>query len=741
MAVFLFYAVLFGGYGWMLWQAARFWPVGKSQGQISAGPNFGNPGTVFWIVSLLILVLIVGFVSQERWVRSHDHAGYYQGCVYVARDLLPKLFKEGRWYLRYTIEHEEYNSLLCFLVAPGLRVAGMDIPTYTAWLGMLGLLPFGYLVLGFVRRQAATLGAGPAAGYAAGLVGLMLPAVYLPLLQGMADIAVLPVATLALLAALRILSLAESGVRPSKLPPTLLLAAGGSLFILPILRRYFGIYTVAWFPAVGLTFALSAFLGRMAWKQVWAYGLALGSIGIGVGLAWFLLFPQFFHALFIKQYADVYKAYRAGSLSLDLFYLWTQYGPLAWGLALAGVLAFTLKPATRMAGLLLLSHLVISVAGVLRIQSFSPQHYYLVAPALALLAGGGILLPAAAFSRNGKPSLRIGNLISLALAAFALYGGLLPTSAGIWLPGHEVAQPLASPIYLHPRVRSDFRQLQAIAADVAAINANGAQSLYIGGSGGDFNDDVFRNLGMPDYSPGIPGLLPASAHAHVDRRDPFPAKFLTAGLVIVPVPMQYHLNPEGQQLAAWVQHTVTDSAGLGRAFKLLKQYPMDGYEARLYQRAAELPLGEVRQSMAHIAAAYPYYPAMYALPDAATTQAVKAVLGDGPYAFALIKDDGKSIYIHPGKKMPSRLTVQFAEGGELQIAPQFPNICEAGSAVILVLRVGGIVVDSILVDHLAIPVLKPIQLAPGRPLEIQVYPGPREDFCDGLLLDYSFTKP
>ena len=741
MAVFLFYALLFGGYGWMLWQAARFWPVGKSRGQTSAGPNFGNPGTVFWIVSLAVLVLIVGFVSQERWVRSHDHAGYYQGCVYVARELLPKLFREGRWYLRGTIEHEEYNALLCFLVAPGLRVAGVDIPTYTAWLGMLGLLPFSYLILAFVRRQAVAMGAGPLAGYAAGLLGLMLPAVYLPLLQGMADIAVLPVATLALLAALRIVSLAESGIQPMKLPASLLLAVGGSLFVLPILRRYFGIYAVAWFPAVGLTFAVSAFSGRMAWRQVWGYGFVLAGMGTAVGLAWYFLFPQFFHALFIKQYADVYQAYRAGSLGLDIFYLWTQYGALAWGLALAGVLSFALKPATRMVGFLLASHLVITVAGVLRIQSFSPQHYYLVAPALALLAGAGVLLPNTIRFKGGMGGKTMRAIVSAGLAALLALCGLIPTLAGSHLPFHNALIPLASQIILVPPIRTDMQQLRAIAADLAALNPKGNKLVYVAGSSTQFNDDIFRNLAMPDYSPGLKGLLWPKFHAHVDRRDSFPAKFLTADFVVLPVPMQYHLRPEDQQLAAWVQRTVINSAGLGRCFRLLESYPMEGgYNARLYERMATLPRAEVQRSLVPLAAQYPSFPGMYALPPPDRTEVLASSLGDSPYATAEVISNGDTLAFHPGKTTASSLTVLFPDGGYIHLKPRFFNPCPDGGAVTLVLVMNGVVADSIVVDHLALPMPKPILVPAMQPLEIRVYPMPRADYCDRVLFGYSITK-
>lgn len=730
MSLFLVSVALYALFGWGMWNTVRY-------GQPLSAPE-GRPRTplVFWIAGLLLLLLGLGIVAQERWVRSYDDAGYYQGCVYVAREMLPNFFSQGIRYLYHTIETEEYNALLCFWVGPGLRFAGVDIPTYTVVLGILGLLPFAYLVQATLRQWAADAGTPDKTGIAVGLGALLLPAVLVPWIHGMADIALLPFATLALLAGIGLVGAAAAGKAPHKAPLGLWLMAALMLVLLPLLRRYFGIYVVAWFGAFGTGLLLELLARRVSFRIFWSYAACMTLLAVITGLLWYKLFPHFFASLFFKQYADVYKAYRAGDLSLDFHYLWTQFGPLTWALAAAGLVALSASKRLRFVGWVLALHLVLTTTGVLRIQSFSPHHYYLLVPNLALLAGAGMLLPWMMMQKEGRLRRALGTgwtalCLTTAVGAFfyttPLYG-LSPTVRRFG--------PVAASVSLQPRIRHDLNVLRSMAEDLRQLNPAGSKRVYVAGSGAGFNDDIFRNLFIPDFSPGVPGLISGIQHAQVDRRDPFPKAFLTADLVIVPVPMLYHLKPEDQRLAAWVQHTVTDSTGLGRHYRLLKRYPLEEAEARVYERISSLPMADVAASLAPLRAAYPDYPAMYELPAAPLLESLYTLPGDGPYAQARLTDAQDELDLHPGKTSRSSVGLRLTEAGTYRINFRFESACDAGAAVVFVVRKNGQVQDSLTADHKTGYSFKPVQAVPSDDFEVRVYPGPREDFCDRVLVKF-----
>lgn len=724
------YAFFIGG----LWSTVRYGRTPNTK------VGLDRPPLAFWLVAGLALLLGIGIVAQERWVRSYDDAGYYQGCVYVAREMLPNFLTQGIRYLYHTIETEEYNALLCYWVGPGLRFAGVDIPTYTLVLGLLGLLPFGYLVQALIRHWAEDAGAPDTMGVAAGFIALLMPAVYAPWIHGMADIALLPFATVALITGIRILDNARAGKSVQHVPMGVWLMTALVLILLPLLRRYFGIYVVAWVGAFGVGLLLELLAKRVSWRTFLSYAAALGGLALITGLVWYRLFPHFFASLFFKQYADVYKAYRAGDLGLDLHYLWTQFGPLTWVLAALGLIALSTSPRLRFVGWVLALHLVLTTTGVLRIQSFSPHHYYLLAPTLSLLAGAGMLLPWALIRKEGMMRRFLGAGWT-ALTLTAVVGSFFYTTPLYALsPSVRRFAPLAASVSLQPRVRHDLNVLRSLAEDVRQLNPNGSKRVYIAGSGASFNDDVFRNLFIPDFSPGVSGLISGVQHAQVDRRDPFPKAFLTADLVILPVPMLYHLKPEDQQLAAWVQHTVTDSVGLGRHYRLLKRYALEDAEARVYERISSLPIADVAASLASLRAAYPDYPAMYQLPDAPALESLYALPGDGPYALARLTDAQDELDLHPGKNLKSTIGIRLTETGRYRIGLGFESACEHGGAVVFVLRKNGQVQDSLIADHKSPMRFKPVEAGTSDRFEVSIYPGPREDFCDHVLVKFDLER-
>jgi|GEM_PF-5771864 len=726
--VLLIYFILFGA----LYTFYRFVARGLYTGAVkSKNKDFA----VLWILAPFTLLFAVGIVAQERWVRTWDHMGYYLGSVYTAKTHLSEPFIQWLRVIVTSINKDEYNNLICFLIAPFLRFFGVDIPTYTFVLGLVGLLPFAYLCGAAIQRFTKEAKAPYAVSALLCCVGLGFPVVYKPWLQGMADIVVLPVAAVAVLGGVKILDLFEERAPFNKKTLFWIGAIGLALFFMPILRRYMGIYTLAWFPSVGVGILVITLYKRLRLRVLIPYFFALLGMGLLLVAGWYFLFPGFFQNTFLKQYSDIYQAYRAESFSVDLAYLYVQFGPLAWVLAALGLIALALDAKQKATGIFLVTQLVLTLVGVWRIQSFGPQHYYMLMPAIVILVGTGLLVPYLVAKRFNLA--KAGSAVSICLAAVFFLSAFILSPVGAQnFTLARVMQPLASRIDLYPRIRSDFGQLHAIAQDLKTLNPAGTYSVYVAGSGGDFNSEIFTNMFAPDFTQAIPGLVEPKLHANVDRRDAFPLGFLAAKWVVAPYPMQYHLAPKDQQLAAWVQQSVTESAGLGRYYKQLKSYPMqNGYEARIYERLQALPLQEVAASLAGLRGAYPDFPAMYALPPFNAIEEITATPGDGPYALAKFLNTDNLIDIHPGKTTASEIKLAIHEGKAYTVTPSFLNVCNNGSSVTLVYRINGTLADSATCTADMIQP-KTLTLATNSVVTVRVYPGLKQDYCDHVQLSF-----
>jgi hypothetical protein len=301
--------------------------------------------------------------------------------------------------------------------------------------------------------------------------------------------------------------------------------------------------------------------------------------------------------------------------------------------------------------------------------------------------------------------------------------------------------PFASSLRLYPRKSVEVPTIQEMASDLNGLNPFGHYSVYIAGSGGNFNDDMIRYMGLPDRLNGINGLLPATDHVHIDRRDAFPKNFLTADWVLVPIPMMYHQRPEDQQLAAWIQQSVTDTTGLGRFFNPIKTYQLqEGQRVVLYRRIGALPYNDVLNSLQSIRQQYPQYPAMYDVPKPGILQESNRTFGDGPYALASYLATEGRLDMHPGANLPSIVELEATVTCNISLKPRFVEACPEGTSVCATYLVDGLAIDSLLLDATNLPV-KTVTLKGNQSLTVRVYPGEKSDFCDHLLVDIKATAP
>ncbi len=99
---------------------------------------------------------------------------------------------------------------------------------------------------------------------------------------------------------------------------------------------------------------------------------------------------------------------------------------------------------------------------------------------------------------------------------------------------------------------------------------------------GEFNDDILRNLKLPEENNYFPEL---STTYHMDLTLGFPEQFLTADAVITTNPVLLHANPDGQRMIKVLNEAMNSESELSNNFELVRSYNIDkGVTVFLYKK-------------------------------------------------------------------------------------------------------------------------------------------------------------
>ena len=365
------------------------------------------------------------------------------------------------------------------------------------------------------------------------LVALMIPPLWVPLLEGYPDngAAACVVFALALLLGKSRSWRVAAGV-------------GALLAFAILLRRHFA-YPALTVIAVGGVWDFWRVRRTKGWERGYAgfWGLC-GAVFVGViGL----IAPEFLEKAVGTNYGALYASYKS-PVDVFLAYAFGAFGGLLIGAALAGAAwAARKRPETRpalgvVAGVTV-GALAVWIAGPL----YASGHYLLHVLPLAVAVGiSGALVqiwPRSSCRHKEARWVATGALLCVLLgnSFYALAGAAQEGAGGVF----SAARP--------PEVRKDYKALAALASYVEATTTTDDKILIVGSSG-IFNQDIFRTLYVDHLQhPDMTQRFVMGPEIDGEQKPPLDV-FTAANVYVVATPTQYHLDPAGQKVvtaAAW----------------------------------------------------------------------------------------------------------------------------------------------------------------------------------------------
>ncbi|MBZ5642796.1 MAG: hypothetical protein LAO19_08565 [Acidobacteriia bacterium] len=567
-------------------------------------------------VCFLLVWFVARYVRQENFIYYWDYAQYHD----YYRELGAR-FSVGAFralaYVAQSVRQRDYNLLPVLFLLPFRLAFGPGRLSYILSLTVTYAVPSIVLFPLVVKKLRMDDPAKNAAGETGlALISILslalLPPLWVPVLQGYADVGGL----LIIFAVLLLYSRADFAEQSF----TGLASIALLLSLLVLFRRWYAYWVVGFFAALAVTEALR-FAGdverRLKWKPLARNAIALGLISL---LATFLAATPIASRMLSTDYRDIYSAYRSNrAWAQNLEALEGHFGLLI--LALAGLgLLYSLREARRRPLVCFLCvQFVVTFALFTRTQNFvvyagtdefGGQHFYwavaTVAALVALLAQDFFL-----WARGGIAKAAV--LVALLAVCAANFSAALLPSANVLLNPVEFALPQ---VRQNPMVRTDLDQVRALLDTLTAITKDSESTIYILASSYRLNSSVVHEACMY-LEPAHAALAHKIAATNdVDKRDGFPIAFLTARYVVLTIPYAYHLAPEDQRVIGVLADQLVNGEGIGKSYEKMNFVFRleDGSSLVLYKKVRALDPLDVKRLSEEFLEFYPDYKELFEIP-------------------------------------------------------------------------------------------------------------------------------
>lgn len=534
---------------------------------------------------------VLAYAHAERtFIPYWDFSGYWLAALGLKRTLA------SSWAAGLAAVGDSLGSDYSLL--PALPV--------TAVMGLLGEARWSFLLalvcmfalptwgaLTAALRDTRVLPRGtPTAAWVAAAILLLLPTFFMPLLRGYADAGGVGLALL-------VIWLYFRGPRPTG---GALLVCAAALTLMPLYRRWYAFWVVAFLVCAGLDAAIRCVaMRREGWRAALGRWQPVVVLGLGTALGVLMLAPTFVEHVIGTDYSAAYAAYRRTDMAGAAGRLLQQVGWLYAALAATGAVVLLLQRSTRRLALFLICQGVIIFVQFNRVQTMSSHHLYLFVPALTLFLGLGFLSAWTARRRAWQRGV---------LAAVALCVGLAVTGLTTWPRWAPVATQVAQWLpseRLYARQRRDLAELTRLLTALSNEVASGARGIYVVSSSAILNEDILRNAVLDPPALPFKSTAQVVPSAHVDARDGFPATLLRADLVVVPTPVQTHLRPEFQRVVTLPAVSFLQGRDIGAAYtRCAGPFALDdGVQAFVYRKQRAPTVAERAALNARFEVAYP----------------------------------------------------------------------------------------------------------------------------------------
>lgn len=707
---YIFSVVIIGLYLIFISRAAKQWLA-----------VFWSKGLVFKSLYAVFLLLpglfLHNMLSKERFIYYWDLAGYWKKAIFFSETFFDR--PAAALHVLYdSINYDEYNLLPNLMLAPVNKVLGLTFANYIFSIYLVYLIPLSLIISSLFLRTVQIQNVWIKLGLP--ISCLLFTPLVIAMRFGMLDL-------IGLIPIFVVLQILVSQDFLAKRNYKTALVIGLLLTLLLFTRRWYIFWVVAYFPAVFIVnFSRAIILRNTRILQSSLTNLAISGIVVaGIVL---LLFRPYFEMSVLKDYKDIYSAYRKSTLQEQIASVIYFYGKLIPILTIIGaVILLTYNSVSKKLMIFLLTSTVLIAILFLRINNFGTlHHYYLLAPLIcvsyllgAIVTKPPIKIPALVIFA----SVLALNYISVFIAPLSPDSKLYSTSGG------------------RARVRHDLPEVNRMTGDLAHLQKQG-HSIYVLASSHVLSDEIIKNSKLPDLY-ALPAVMETQ---HVDKRDRFPIELFLANYVIVTTPAQLHLLQEDQQVIYYLNEQILHGT-LKHRYETIKRYNLDkGTTAFLKRRISALGVQEVAEISDFFRKKYPDYPYMYTIEE--YMPRIKAAIHGGGHGKITFGE--RRLHINPGEETPSTVsfglddtktyTISFHAG--FANREEMSKTCDLNrdAEVFLSIFTDGELQDKAYLTHHHDSAFH-INLANIKNLEFRVDKGENEIHCDWFeLTDFKITQ-
>lgn len=535
-------------------------------------------------VIIIFLGIFTNIYAQENFIYYWDYGSYW----YKTLDFSNTLFNDPTVALSQlysSINSEEYNFLLCVLIALPLKIAGSSYFAFIIINIIMFYIPWAFMISYVFYITVEKYSIKHINIVWIFFISLLWGVALIPVLDGYIDIA-----TMLPLCAAYLLVIDRSWGKIEWAKDFLL---GCCILTIILFRRYFAYSVIG-----GAVFAISYWLteginnndgDKFDLLKKRAIDMTV-SISV-VGIVLLIFFKDFLIMSIFNNYSVAYSAYKSTDYLGEWFRLVKWYGLFNISLAMAGLLTSYYKT-RRYLVISLVLNLLVTCSLFFFVQDMGEQHYYTNIFILLFLILMGI--------NNLAYSNRCKKIIPIVLICvginFLSFLGIENYGSFLWqAPKYEA------------KSRNDIDVLKELETYLGVLNEQGYSGVYCLGSSGIINNDILYKLNAPNFS--IPYIC--MNVSQVDLRDGFNTNFFDANVILACDPPQYHLS-NGQDLLLKLNEIFLEGNVFNENYQLKETFCLDNnVNVMVYVKVRPLNHEDIEYVRNICHELYPDYPDLF----------------------------------------------------------------------------------------------------------------------------------
>jgi len=535
---------------------------------------------LFCIFSTILTAFVIWYLHAEKMFYYWDYLQYQEKLIQICSQhiAINKRFDS----LLYSIQHDSYTDLGVYPLLPFCSVFGASRMPYILYIYFLYGLPTTIVLFLSARRYARFL--APTTTLSSVIIlltAVLAPQLWAPVLMGFIDISGLICVGVVLLITFR--------KTTSKFNVYDIIGIVTSLIIMILLRRWYAYWAVGYVGGLFIESLLfSVFQKNKPLSQLIEEILIICIITICIPLALFLIGGNGLIQRFMADYASIYYPWKFESTVIAFIGEFTaKFGLLVSLIFIFGVIFQGVYNPLKSRILFLISSFCVTYFLFHTVQSFGPQHLYLLLPTIIIIISTTISL--------GITRLKgIRAILGIVIFIMVLSANFI----WVFVPMGDVSLGLVSRLfsqYRHPPLaRHDMGSIKKLLQKTQSLYIQRDGWVTLVASSEELNASLLRNA--CEYFQFKQTFCNAIALFSGVDVDGFPDVLFNSTYLLVAEPTQTHLRASDQRALGIFAEEIKKSDSLGQYFqKITPGYTLDkGITVYIYIQKQTVPMERIK---------------------------------------------------------------------------------------------------------------------------------------------------